>query len=73
MEVLKSVGYYKRSRMVSPVSVKPFKERNSLNERLMAVESIKTKFPSKVPVIVERYNKVIQAPSAVQLIYSSVL
>lgn len=64
MEVLKSVGYPKRNRMVSPVSVKPFKERNSLNERLTAVESIKTKFPSKVPVIVERYSKVVQAPSA---------
>ena len=35
-----------------------FKERNSFHERVAAVENIRTKFPLKVPVIVERYKKV---------------
>ena len=35
-----------------------FKERNSLSERIAAVENIKLKFPQKVPVIVEKYKKV---------------
>ena len=35
-----------------------FKERNSFNERVAAVQNIRTKFPLKVPVIVERYKKV---------------
>ena len=35
-----------------------FKERNSFSERVQAVENIKQKFPSKVPVIVERFKKV---------------
>lgn len=35
-----------------------FKERNSLQERILAVECIQSKFPNKVPVIVERYKKV---------------
>ena len=38
---------------------KSFKERNSFSERVLAVENIKQKFPSKVPVIVERFKKVI--------------
>ena len=37
---------------------KSFKERNSFSERVQAVENIKQKFPSKVPVIVERFKKV---------------
>ena len=37
---------------------KSFKERNSFSERVQAVENIKQKFPSKVPVIVERFRKV---------------
>ena len=37
---------------------KSFKERNSFSERVLAVENIKQKFPSKVPVIVERFKKV---------------
>ena len=36
-----------------------FKERNSLQERIQAVECIQSKFPNKVPVIVERYKKVL--------------
>ena len=35
-----------------------FKERNSLSERIAAVENIRLKFPQKVPVIVEKYKKV---------------
>ena len=35
-----------------------FKERNSLSERIAAVENIRLKFPLKVPVIVEKYKKV---------------
>ena len=35
-----------------------FKERNSLTERIAAVENIRLKFPQKVPVIVEKYKKV---------------
>lgn len=37
---------------------KSFKERNSLTDRIAAVENIRVKFPNKVPVIVERYKKV---------------
>ena len=35
-----------------------FKERNTLSERIAAVENIRLKFPQKVPVIVEKYKKV---------------
>ena len=35
---------------------KTFKERRSLAERKADVESIKSKFPNKVPIIVERYK-----------------
>ena len=35
-----------------------FKERNNLQERILAVERIQSKFPNKVLVIVERYKKV---------------
>ncbi|XP_044147170.1 microtubule-associated proteins 1A/1B light chain 3C [Bufo gargarizans] len=36
---------------------KPFKQRKSLATRKSEVIGIKAKFPTKVPVIVERYNK----------------
>ena len=58
MDFLKSAVYSERKRREGPESVKSFKERNSLSERRRAVENIKTKFPNKVPVIVERYDKV---------------
>ena len=34
-----------------------FKDRNSLTERISAADSIKSKFPNKVPVIVEKFKK----------------
>ena len=40
------------------IPIKSFKERNSFTERVAAVENIREKFPSKVPVIVERFRKV---------------
>ncbi|XP_073416336.1 microtubule-associated protein 1 light chain 3 gamma [Dendrobates tinctorius] len=46
--------------MQSPTKVpkrKPFKQRKSLATRKSEVISIKAKFPTKVPVIVERYKK----------------
>ena len=41
-----------------PSHSQTFKERNSLSERIAAVENIRLKFPLKVPVIVEKYKKV---------------
>ncbi|XP_073529370.1 microtubule-associated protein 1 light chain 3 gamma [Phyllobates terribilis] len=46
--------------MQSPLKVqkrKPFKQRKSLATRKSEVIGIKSKFPTKVPVIVERYQK----------------
>eukprot|EP00800_Vazella_pourtalesii_P017039 TRINITY_DN5071_c0_g1_i2.p1 TRINITY_DN5071_c0_g1~~TRINITY_DN5071_c0_g1_i2.p1 ORF type:complete len:135 (+),score=33.78 TRINITY_DN5071_c0_g1_i2:55-459(+) len=36
---------------------KPFKDRRNLRSRKAEVESIRQKFPNKIPVIVERYKK----------------
>ncbi|XP_071995615.1 microtubule-associated protein 1 light chain 3 gamma [Engystomops pustulosus] len=36
---------------------KPFKQRKDLDKRKSEVIGIKAKFPTKVPVIVERYSK----------------
>ena len=44
------------------IPIKSFKERNSFTERVAAVENIREKFPSKVPVIVERFRKVQSSP-----------
>jgi len=39
------------------ISYKPFKQRRSLAARKAEVYNIKSKFPDKIPVIVERYLK----------------
>ncbi|KAM9316732.1 microtubule-associated protein 1 light chain 3 gamma [Gastrophryne carolinensis] len=39
------------------VNSKPFKQRKSLATRKIEVIGIKAKFPTKIPVIVERYSK----------------
>ena len=39
------------------IAYKPFKQRRSFSARKAEVFSIKSKFPDKVPVIVERYVK----------------
>lgn len=36
---------------------RPFRERKSLSSRIEEVQGIRTKFPNKVPVIVERFHK----------------
>jgi len=40
-----------------PKSTKPFKQRKSFASRRDEVAGIRAKFPSKIPVIVERYHK----------------
>ncbi len=39
------------------VDSRPFRERKSLQSRIEEVHGIRTKFPNKVPVIVERFHK----------------
>ncbi|XP_035673208.1 microtubule-associated proteins 1A/1B light chain 3C-like [Branchiostoma floridae] len=43
-------------------SLKSFKQRKSLATRRDEVEGIRAKFPTKVPVIVERYHKERELP-----------
>lgn len=40
-----------------PTDTRPFRERKSLSSRIEEVQGIRTKFPNKVPVIVERFHK----------------
>ena len=40
------------------VQNRSYKERNSFSERVRQVENIRKKYPSKVAIIVERFNKV---------------
>ena len=44
------------------ISRKPFKQRRSFTARLAESTDTRTKFPSKVPVIVERYHKEVNLP-----------
>ncbi len=39
------------------IDSRPFRERKSLASRIEEVQGIRSKFPSKVPVIVERFHK----------------
>jgi microtubule-associated protein 1 light chain len=39
------------------VDNRPFKERKSLAARIEEVQGIRSKFPNKIPVIVERFHK----------------
>ncbi|XP_054859769.1 microtubule-associated proteins 1A/1B light chain 3C-like [Eublepharis macularius] len=41
---------------------RPFKERKSLATRRREVAEIRTKFPNKIPVVVERYQKEKELP-----------
>uniref|UniRef100_A0A8C7WWA5 Microtubule-associated protein 1 light chain 3 gamma n=1 Tax=Oryzias sinensis TaxID=183150 RepID=A0A8C7WWA5_9TELE len=40
-----------------PPQSKPFKQRKSFATRKQEVAGIKSKFPNKIPVIIERYDK----------------
>jgi len=43
--------------------IKPFKERKPFSTRKEEVEGIRAKFPTKVPVIVEKYHKELNLPT----------
>ena len=47
------------SSLLLNVPNKSFKERNNYSERVAAVQGIRDKFPNKIPVIVERFKKVL--------------
>lgn len=42
--------------------IKPFKQRRSFETRKSEVESIRRKFPAKIPVVVERYQREANLP-----------
>lgn len=42
--------------------VKPFKQRRSFETRKLEAENIRKKFPNKVPVVVERYQREVNLP-----------
>lgn len=42
--------------------MKPFKQRRSFEARKLEVENIRKKFPSKIPVVVERYQRETSLP-----------
>lgn len=41
---------------------KPFKQRRSFETRKLESENIKKKFPTKIPVVVERYQREVNLP-----------
>jgi len=45
-----------------PATMKPFKQRRSFEARKMEVENIRKKFPNKIPVVVERYQREVNLP-----------
>lgn len=47
----------KATPQAQPADQRPFRERKSLSSRIEEVQGIRTKFPNKVPVIVERFHK----------------
>lgn len=42
--------------------IKPFKQRRTFDERKQEVENIRRKFPTKIPVVVERYQREVSLP-----------
>ena len=44
-------------------SQKPVKQRRSFEARRQEVENIRKKFPSKIPVVVERYQREVNLPA----------
>lgn len=41
---------------------KPFKQRRTFEARKLEVENIRKKFPNKIPVVVERYQREVNLP-----------
>lgn len=42
--------------------IKPFKQRRSFEIRKLEVDNIRKKFPNKIPVVVERYQREVNLP-----------
>lgn len=51
------------SKAVKAQSGKPFKQRRSFEERKREVDKISSKFPGKIPVVVERYQREMSLPA----------